>query len=74
MFSKSFPCGAVLPQGDRCEEIATVVDIDHIHHEDFVEGRFEQVVDEVQYKMRCPKCGPWQRVESKHRNRTFAEA
>ena len=73
MFSKPFKCGAELPKGRRCDEWATVTDAEHIHQEDLVEGRFEQIVDEVHYTMECPKCGPWQRIETVHMNRSFGD-
>jgi len=72
MFSKPFQCGAELPKGRRCDELAKVTDAQHIYREDSVQGRFEQILDEVHYTMECPKCGPWKRVETVHMNRTFA--
>ena len=74
MFSSPFPCGAVLPNGRRCDELAELIDAEYIYREEFIEGSFEQILDEVRYSMECPKCGPWQRVEVVHMNQTLAEA
>jgi hypothetical protein len=69
MFSKPFKCGAVLPKGRRCEELARVIDADYVYREESGDGRFEQILDEVRYTMACPKCGPWKRVETVHVSR-----
>jgi hypothetical protein len=29
------------------------------------------VVDEVEYTMECPRCGPWKRVKTVHQSRTL---
>jgi hypothetical protein len=74
MFSqKMFKCGAVLPDGCRCEEVASVIDADYVYREEFSEGRFEQILDEIRYTMVCPRCGPWTRVETVHVSRGLAE-
>ncbi len=72
MFSKPFKCGAVLPNGRRCEELANVIIADYVYREEFSEGRFEQILDEIHYTMECPKCGPWKRVETVHVSRGLA--
>jgi len=73
MFSQPFQCGAELPKGRRCEEWAKLTDAQYVHHQDVVEGRFEQILDEVQYTMECPRCGPWHRVVTVHVNRPAAK-
>lgn len=74
MFSQPFKCGAVLPNGRRCEQLARVVGADYVYREEFTEGRFEQILDEIHYTMECPRCGPWKRVETVHMSRELAEA
>jgi hypothetical protein len=51
MLSRPFRCGARLPDGRRCDALATVTDSEHTYHEDADEGGFEQIVDEVEYTM-----------------------
>jgi hypothetical protein len=29
------------------------------------------VVDEVEFTMECPRCGPWKRIETVHQSRTL---
>ena len=70
MFSKAFPCGATLPQGRQCDQLASITDAEYIHREELIEGEFELMLDEVRYTMECPKCGPWKRVELVHMNRS----
>ena len=36
-------------------------------------GRFEQIVDEIEYTMECPRCGRSKRIESMHVSRELAE-
>ena len=67
-------CGAELGGGRRCDENAKVIDTEFVYREEFEDGRFEQVVDEVYYTMECPKCGTWTRAEAMHSNCTFATA
>ena len=71
MFSKPFQCGAELPKGRRCDALAKLIDVEHIHRAEFDDNRFELVVDEVELTMECPRCGPWKRVETVHMNRTY---
>ena len=73
MISRPFKCGALLRNGRTCEELASVIDAEYIYREDFTEGHFEQILDEIHYTMECPKCGPWKRVETVHMCRGFAE-
>jgi len=54
-------CGAELGAGRKCDENAKVIDTEFVYREEFEDGRFEQVVDEVYYTMKCPKCGTWTR-------------
>jgi hypothetical protein len=72
MFSQPFRCGAELPKGRRCDALASVTDAEYIHREELIEGQFELLLDEVRYTLECPKCGPWQRVEVVHMNRSTA--
>jgi hypothetical protein len=71
MFSKPFPCGAALPKGRRCNALANVIDVEHTHRAELDDDRFELVVDEVEYTMECPRCGPWKRIETVHQSRTL---
>jgi hypothetical protein len=73
MMSRPFKCGARLPDGRKCDALAVVTDAEHIHHDDFAEGGFEQIVDEIRYTMECPRCGPWKRIESMHLSRELCE-
>ena len=62
MFSKPFQCGAELPKGRRCDALAKLVDIEHIHRTEFDNNRFELVVDEVELtdgmpSLRCMEAG-----------------
>ena len=74
MFLESIKCGAVLGDGRKCQEIANVIDTEFIYREEFEEGKFEQILNEIHYTMECPKCGQWTRAATVHSNRTFATA
>ena len=73
MVSRSFQCGARLPDGSRCDATVSVKDAKHIYREDFADGGFEQILDEIHYAMECPRCGPWKRVETVHISREMAQ-
>jgi hypothetical protein len=72
MFLEPFTCGAELPDGRRCDEAARITDAEYIYREEFIEGRFQQILDEIHYTLECPKCGEWKRIETVHMNKTSA--
>jgi hypothetical protein len=74
MSSRPFKCGARLPDGTKCDALAIITDAEHIYREDCACGGFEQIVDEIEYTMECPRCGPWKRIESMHSSRDLCEA
>ena len=65
-------CGADWGGGETCQEFAHVIDTELIYREEFEDGRFQQVVDEVYVTIECPKCGTWTRAETVHSNYTYA--
>ena len=72
MFLQPIQCGAELGGGRQCREVAHVIDTKITYQEDFEEGKFEQLLDEVQNTMECQKCGKWTRITTVHANHTFA--
>jgi hypothetical protein len=50
-----------------------VIDARYVYRDEFTEGRFEQILDEIHYTMECPRCGRWKRVETVHMSRELCE-
>jgi hypothetical protein len=65
-------CGGELGGGRQCEGTADVIGTEFTYREEFEEGKFEQVLDNVHYTMECPKCGQWTWTAIAHSNRTYS--
>ena len=73
MVLEPITCGAELGDGRTCEEIAKVIGTEFIYREEFEEGKFAQVLDEIHCTMECPKCGRWTRSATVHSNRVMSQ-
>ena len=58
------PCGATLAEGGRCDELATVTNIQYKYDRRPTDsGRDDYILREVRYRLLCPNCGERRLIE-----------
>jgi hypothetical protein len=59
MTATPIKCGADLPDGGKCDQVATVTNARYIYNRKTPasDGRDELVLNEIHYSATCPNCG-----------------